>query len=100
MNAELNKQCQQQLADLKKLRGLGMPEADYAKAVVCISYEYAVGDEPNVAVGLLMRLPLQYFEKVQADQMMADPRYAEICSILAQRLLAAGVTDYGVPARA
>lgn len=65
------------------------------KSLVCLAYEFAVGNEPGWVTKLLLEVPMTYYKEEQPQQLVDDPKYAELCLDLARLLILYGMVDIG-----
>ena len=94
MSPELKRQSLELLAEIKAGRQAGIfDEATYQKMVVCIAYEFIVGDEVEEGTQMLLMVPVSYYRDIQPKQMVEDKNYAELVKILARKLVFHGKVD-------
>ncbi len=94
MRADLQQRCRSALTTLLQLReGGALDDNSYHQGLVCVAYEYAEVDEMETALGLLLKVPLDYYENHQAVQISGNPDYAAVCEALAKKILMSGLLD-------
>ncbi len=65
----------------------------YHKLVVSLAYEYLCCDQQQEGLVQLSRVPRDYYENHQLQQMQDDGMYAELVVLLSYKLIQAGVVD-------
>ena len=70
-----------------------LSEGVWAKCLVSLAYEYALAEEDQMALVLLVKAPPEYYKDVQPQQMDADAQYRDLVILLAYRLVQMGVVD-------
>jgi hypothetical protein len=94
MKAEDQKECRRVVSALRDCLATGVLTApEFHRALVSVAYEYAIAEEVDTAVSLLVGIPLTYFQLEQAQQMLDDPTYAAICQVIARHLSLAGYLE-------
>ncbi len=81
------------MKDLYK-QGQITPEI-FHKSLVCLAYEFAVGNETGWVTKLLLEVPMAYYKDDQPQQCVDDPKYAELCLDLSRLLILYGMVDIG-----
>ncbi len=84
----LVRDARQQIEDLRKTGAL--PEGIYYKALVCLAYEYALGNYIDEVLLLVTQIPADYFSFVSTRQMEEDARFKICAEGVAQVLVNAG----------
>ena len=104
MDASIKMQCEQQHAALRDLRSRGLLSEDlFYKGLVALAGEYMEGDESDIAVVILLGVPVSYYEDgKQLEHIQSDQMYAEMCLRLARGLAIRGYlhSDFILPTRA
>lgn len=70
-----------------------MSDGSWAKCVVSLAYEYTMIEEDQMALVLLARPPVEYYQTVQPQQMEADDQYRDLVILLAYKLIQMGVVE-------
>ncbi len=65
------------------------------KSLVCLAYEFAVGQETGWVTKLLLEVPMSYYKEEQPQHIVDDPKYAELCLDLSRLLVLYGMVDIG-----
>jgi hypothetical protein len=68
-----------------------MGDDAYYKCLVSLAYEYLLADEHQLALVLLAKPPVDYYERVQLRQMEEDGMYRDLVVLLAYRLVQMGL---------
>ena len=87
MDAEDRTAIEKALKALREMRACqDIDSSIYHKCLVALAYEYAASDDLDACVGLLLSVPLSYYESEQLGQMQDDPDYASCCRYLGEKL--------------
>ncbi len=81
------------LRDLAKNGQIDQPTL--YKGLVALAFEFATGQEPTWVTKLLLDVPVSYYRDYQPQQMLDDPKYAQLCLELSKLLVLYGMADIG-----
>lgn len=71
---------------------------DFGKLMVSLAYEFMVGDEPSLAIGLIHEVPEAYYKDCQPEQLVKDDEYAAMCTWMSNQLAIRGIiADESLP---
>jgi len=96
MDADLRTRSIDSIKAMRDLHKNGqIDDSTFYKSMVCLAYEFALGEEKTWVTKLLLEVPISYYKDTQAQQCMDDPDYAELCLELSKLLILYGMVDMG-----
>jgi hypothetical protein len=94
MDATIRAQAEQLLAACREMHQKGeLPDKAYYKCVVCVAFEYLLGQETDEGMTVLFLCPPSYFKNEMEAQMREDPAFAKIGQLVYDILEAKGLLD-------
>ncbi len=94
MDATLRDKTIEAVKAIKELHRLGTIDLlTMYKGLVALAHSFALGGETGWVTKLLMDIPLSYYQGEQAQQMIDDPLYSDVCVELSRLLILHGLVD-------